>query len=69
MDTESSTAELEVTEAFVRWLVVEQQGVVQLSLRRKGPAEGGDPAFGGGAEWRQPGWRPDPEWLSFKASV
>jgi hypothetical protein len=41
---ESSTAELTVTEALVRWLVVEQQAIVALSLRRTGPAEGGDPA-------------------------
>jgi len=40
----SSTADLEVGEALVRWLVVEQQGMLSLSLRRKGPAEGGDPA-------------------------
>ena len=41
---ESSTAELTVTEALVRWLVVDQQAIVALSLRRRGPAEGGDPA-------------------------
>ena len=41
---ESSAAELTVTEALVRWLVVEKQAIVSLSLRRTGPAEGGDPA-------------------------
>ena len=41
---ESSTAELTVNEDFVRWLVVEQQAILALSLRRNGPAEGGDPA-------------------------
>jgi membrane protein implicated in regulation of membrane protease activity len=47
--------------------VAEPQGVRRREARRQNP-DGGDPTFSS-LEWRQPGWRPSPEWQAFRSSV